>query len=422
MLDASIPLRVQAPQMPDQMNALARALQIGGAMDEQAMTRMKMDEYRQGVAEQNALKGVLAGQGFSWDDPTKRNAAFAAAPMKAQTLYKGYVDTVKDQVGVDKTRQEMAAKGYDAFRSRVGALVNDPNASADTAAASLAELVQAGVMDPRAAAGVARGMPQDPGQLRMYLRNLATSGMTAEQQMTVFAPKVATVDTGQQILTRDNNPLSPTFGQQIGGAAVQKVATPDATLQATTSTENSKRTVGAMMANAGATREVAAATRDAASIKDRRDTEMKLADDWRTQSKGYKEVEDAAARVKSALSTATTSAPSTLAAATSFMKLLDPNSVVRESELVMALQASGALDRAMNYFNILQNGKVLTKQQAAEFGKVTDTLLQAARQQQGKVDAYYRSVAQRNGLRPEMVMQDLGQNSGEFKVLGVEKP
>ena len=31
------------------------------------------------------------------------------------------------------------------------------------------------------------------------------------------------------------------------------------------------------------------------------------------------------------------------------MKLLDPTSVVRESELLMAMQASGALDRLYNY-------------------------------------------------------------------------
>lgn len=421
MLDASIPLRVQAPQMPDQMNALARALQIGGAMDEAQMSRMKMDEYRTGVAEQNALKQVLAGQGFSWDNPEQRNRAFAAAPTKAQGLYKGFVDVQKDVVGMDKSRQEMAVKGYDAFRSRVGALLNDPNATPELAASSIAELVQAGVMDPRAAAGVARNMPQDPQQLRRYLQNLATSGMTAEQQMTVFAPKVTKDDTGQQIVRRDDNPLSPTFGQQIGGPAVQKVTTPDAMLGAQTSTENNQRSVNAQLANAAATREVAAATRDSANVKDRRDTEMKLADDYRAQSKSYKEVEDAAARVKSALGNATKSAPATLSAATSFMKLLDPGSVVRESELVMALQASGALDRAMNSFNILQNGKVLTEQQAREFGKVTETLLQAARQQQQKLDTYYRNTAQRNNLRPEMVIQEIGQNSGGFRVLGVEK-
>lgn len=421
MLDASIPLRVQAPQMPDQMNALARALQIGGAMDQQRMNALDFQARKRDMDSEDAMRTAMGTPDFSWDKPDQRAKLYGINPTKAQALEKGNFAMQKDQVGVDKDRQAMAVKGYDAFRSRVGALLNDPNATPQLAASSIGELVQAGVMSPQAAAGVARNMPQDPQQLRNYLRNLVTSGMTAEQQMTVFAPKVTKDDTGQQIVRRDDNPLSPTFGQQIGGPAVQKVTTPDAMLGAQTSTENNQRSVAAQMENAAATRDVASATRDSANVKDRRDTEMKLADDYRAQSKSYKEVEDAAARVKSALGSATKSAPATLSAATSFMKLLDPGSVVRESELVMALQASGALDRAMNSFNILQNGKVLTAQQAQEFGKVTDTLLQAARQQQQKLDTYYRNTAQRNNLRPEMVIQEIGQNSGGFRVLGVEK-
>jgi hypothetical protein len=50
-----------------------------------------------------------------------------------------------------------------------------------------------------------------------------------------------------------------------------------------------------------------------------------------------------------------------LAAATKFMKLLDPGSVVRESELYLAMQASGALDRMVNYANLRLSGQKLTQ-------------------------------------------------------------
>jgi hypothetical protein len=140
------------------------------------------------------------------------------------------------------------------------------------------------------------------------------------------------------------------------------------------------------------------------------DTEMQLADDYRAQSKNFKEVADAHKRVTAALKTATTSPAATLASATSFMKMLDPGSVVRETELGMALAAAGVLDRAANYFTSLQQGKVLTAAQVADFNKIADQVLEAAKQGQRQMDASYRDRAKSYGLRPELIVQELGQS------------
>lgn len=63
-----------------------------------------------------------------------------------------------------------------------------------------------------------------------------------------------------------------------------------------------------------------------------------------------------------------------LAAATKFMKLLDPGSVVRESELMMAMKASGALDRATNYASMVLNGQKLTETQRKDFQELANNL------------------------------------------------
>ena len=138
--------------------------------------------------------------------------------------------------------------------------------------------------------------------------------------------------------------------------------------------------------------------------------EMKMADDYRTQSKDFKAVTDAYSRVKEALKTAHTSAGSTLTAATSFMKLLDPGSVVRESELGMALSATGAWDRAMNYFNTLQHGDTLTKAQAQDFNNIADKVMDAAKTVQQQVDTNYKQTAGRYGFDERNILQDFGQN------------
>jgi hypothetical protein len=180
--------------------------------------------------------------------------------------------------------------------------------------------------------------------------------------------------------------------------------------QRTQSPDNAA-TVGASYANANATREIAKATRDAATIQRDINTEMKLGDDYRTQSKGFKEVSDAYRTINATLDKATMSPAATLAGATKFMKLLDPGSVVRESELGMALAASGVFDRATNYHNTLLRGKVLTANQVADFKEITKQIYAAAQQGQQAIDKSYTTQAKAYNLRPEMVVQDLGQNA-----------
>lgn len=67
-----------------------------------------------------------------------------------------------------------------------------------------------------------------------------------------------------------------------------------------------------------------------------------------------------------------------VAAATKIMKLLDPGSVVRESELGIAMAASGKLDRISNYVDMWKNGTLLTPTQRIEFGALANELYNAS--------------------------------------------
>jgi hypothetical protein len=124
------------------------------------------------------------------------------------------------------------------------------------------------------------------------------------------------------------------------------------------------------------------------------------------ESQNFIAIRNATKNVFSALETATTSSPATLAAGTAFMKLLDPGSVVRESELGMALQAQGVFDRITNMLNIVQSGKVLTTAQAAEFKDLTKKIYNAAEVSQKQLDAQYTGRAVHYGLDPKNVVTD----------------
>jgi hypothetical protein len=134
--------------------------------------------------------------------------------------------------------------------------------------------------------------------------------------------------------------------------------------------------------------------------------EQSLKDDFTKDSKAFVDVRDGYTRMKSALENPEITAASTLAGATAFMKLLDPGSVVRESELGMALAASGAIDRALNYFNILQKGKVLTESQRQDFLNIGRQLYEAAEANQATLENQYRQDAAAYGLNPERVVKD----------------
>jgi hypothetical protein len=92
--------------------------------------------------------------------------------------------------------------------------------------------------------------------------------------------------------------------------------------------------------------------------------------------KAYGEMQSAYGQINDSLKSE--SPAGDLAAATKFMKLLDPGSVVRESELGMAMAASGALDRAKNYAQMRLSGTKLTPDQRKDFQSLSNQLFSTA--------------------------------------------
>ena len=83
-----------------------------------------------------------------------------------------------------------------------------------------------------------------------------------------------------------------------------------------------------------------------------------------------------------------------VAGATKVMKLLDPGSVVRESELGIAMAAGGRMDRLQNYFNNFMTGQKLTPTQRQDFNALSNELYAAAGQAYNKKRNEYLSVGQ----------------------------
>lgn len=95
-----------------------------------------------------------------------------------------------------------------------------------------------------------------------------------------------------------------------------------------------------------------------------------------------------------------------VALATKIMKILDPDSVVRESELGVALGATGVLDRLLNLANRAKEGEFLTADQRREFKALAENVYTAAQQEFSNLRTSYTQRALGYGLNPENVVYD----------------
>ena len=95
---------------------------------------------------------------------------------------------------------------------------------------------------------------------------------------------------------------------------------------------------------------------------------------------------------------------SDVAAATQIMKLLDPRSVVRDSELRVAMKANSLDDRVVNWYARAIEGKILTPEQRKEFGDLAREFNNVSRNARQKVDQRYMKVADKYNLDKELIL------------------
>jgi hypothetical protein len=134
------------------------------------------------------------------------------------------------------------------------------------------------------------------------------------------------------------------------------------------------------------------------------DNELKIRSDFRSEPiyKAHQEVQSAHSQISSALKMG--SPAGDLAGATKIMKILDPGSVVRESELGMAMAATGALDRLTNYADMVIKGTKLTPSQRVDFQKLGDSLMGESVKQYNAKRTEYGKFATDYGLDGDRIL------------------
>lgn len=109
-------------------------------------------------------------------------------------------------------------------------------------------------------------------------------------------------------------------------------------------------------------------------------------------------------KVRSALGEGDPSAAGDMAAIFAFMKILDPESTVREGEFASAQNAAGVPDRIVNFYNRAAKGELLNPNQRKDFLGVAEGILAGQLKRQDTVNDRFRELAKRSGLDPEQVI------------------
>lgn len=127
-----------------------------------------------------------------------------------------------------------------------------------------------------------------------------------------------------------------------------------------------------------------------------------LRDEFTKQSKEFTAIRDAYGRVIEGAKNP--SAAGDLSLIFSYMKILDPTSVVRESEQASAANAAGVPDQIRNMYNRVLSGERLNPVQRADFLSRAQMLYQRGMENQASLENQYSSLAQRYGISPQDVI------------------
>jgi hypothetical protein len=130
-------------------------------------------------------------------------------------------------------------------------------------------------------------------------------------------------------------------------------------------------------------------------------SELALNKEYTTRTKGY----DESLRLADVIETSAQSASGAgdLALVTTFMKMIDPGSVVRESEFAKAQDTAGLMGKLLATASRVQNGQILTPDQRKDFVALSKQYMQASTDHEKRVREGLDFMVKSYGLNADNV-------------------
>jgi hypothetical protein len=135
--------------------------------------------------------------------------------------------------------------------------------------------------------------------------------------------------------------------------------------------------------------------------KERFAQEEKIRKEWQGRSKMYGELQGTFSTLKASADSA--NGPGDIALITGFMKMLDPGSVVRETEFATARDTAGLFMQLQNRLQKAQNGQLLSPEQRKEYVALSQKYLDAAQTRAAQERKDLGIVVKNYNLNPQNV-------------------
>ena len=147
------------------------------------------------------------------------------------------------------------------------------------------------------------------------------------------------------------------------------------------------------------------------TLKEAFDRSQKLGDDFATASKDFASVQNSYSQIRE-LARGKASAAGDISMIFSYMKMLDPDSVVREGEQATAGNARGVPDAFRSFYNRVVTGERLTPRQRKDFLNQANRVYSSRVRLQKIRSSNFRKIARRAKLNPQDILQRVAIDRG----------
>lgn len=212
-------------QAPNALAQYAQLQQIQGGQQAQELNKLQIQEYQRAREEEEGTRNFLRGRKLSDPETLAGLAAFGKTGL-------AYAKQIQDQeaaaLNAKNTQSQINQRDWETQDRKLKFAWNAVG-SAPTPQDAITELtkgVKDGVFDMKSATSeIQQLQSMTPDQYRKYRIEKIMGIVDAKDKLGFMMPKNVRQDAGGKILTIQDNPMLPGYGQPIAGLDIAKTAT-----------------------------------------------------------------------------------------------------------------------------------------------------------------------------------------------------
>lgn len=226
LVDPNIAMGYRGIEVPNQLAQYGQLTQIQNAQNQNRMADLQAQEYERARSEEEGTRNFLRGKDLKSPEVRLGLMEFGKTGL---AMAKSLSDQEAAAATLANTKSQTSERDFklqkDKLKHGWESMGDAPTPQA--AIERLNDGVAKGYFDMKAASAEIQKLESmtTPEQYRQYRIDKLTGIMDAKDQLTNLLPKVARQEAGGQIVSIQDNPMMPGYGQPIAGAVINKTET-----------------------------------------------------------------------------------------------------------------------------------------------------------------------------------------------------